>query len=283
MIRAVITDLDRTLLRSDKSVSEDTLRVLRAVKDQGILLMAATARPARAIAEYRALIPFDAVATLNGAVILLPDKTVSLDIPGSAVRDFLSRLDTAVAAFHPSDPAPVFISLETSEGILSNQAYAEWNPTVVPDLLSVPLPDHIYKILLSSETLPLPELLPPLLPPETYYTVADGTLYQVMSHRATKWNGIRRMLESRGILPEDAVFFGDDNDDLESLRLCGTGVAVSNAIPGVLEAADAVTGSNDEDGVAKYLEANLLAGGPAPVFTGGSPRRKEGEKHDSVY
>lgn len=55
-----------------------------------------------------------------------------------------------------------------------------------------------------------------------------------------------------------AVYFGDDNDDIESIRNCGTGVAVSNAVDEVLAAADFITESNDTDGVAQYIEKHLL-------------------------
>ena len=51
----------------------------------------------------------------------------------------------------------------------------------------------------------------------------------------------------------DAVFFGDDNDDIEPIRECGCGVAVSNALDSVKAAADFITESNDEDGVARFL------------------------------
>ena len=74
-----------------------------------------------------------------------------------------------------------------------------------------------------------------------------------MSRSATKWNGIRSMLDAFGIDPEQAVYFGDDNDDIDPIRNCGCGVAVSNALDCVREIADHVTGSNDEDGVAAYL------------------------------
>ena len=67
------------------------------------------------------------------------------------------------------------------------------------------------------------------------------------------------MLDACGISTEDAVYFGDDNDDVESLKQCGTGVAVANAINVVKEAADVVVESNDEDGVAKWIERSLLA------------------------
>ena len=66
------------------------------------------------------------------------------------------------------------------------------------------------------------------------------------------------MLGCFGISPDDAVYFGDDNDDIEPIRNCGLGVAVSNAIPAVLEAADRIADSNDSDGVARFIERNIL-------------------------
>ena len=79
-----------------------------------------------------------------------------------------------------------------------------------------------------------------------------------MSHEATKWNGIKHMLSNFDISPSDAVYFGDDNDDIEPIRNCGLGVAVSNAIPSVLDAADRIIDSSDLDGVAKFIEESIL-------------------------
>ena len=53
--------------------------------------------------------------------------------------------------------------------------------------------------------------------------------------------------------PEQAIYFGDDNDDIEPIRMCGRGVAVSNALAHIRQAADDIADSNDNDGVAKYL------------------------------
>ena len=78
-----------------------------------------------------------------------------------------------------------------------------------------------------------------------------------MSRSATKWNGIRNMLDAFGIGADRAICFGDDNDDLEPIRNCGCGVAVSNALDCVREAADYIAGNNDEDGVAAFLEMLL--------------------------
>ena len=54
------------------------------------------------------------------------------------------------------------------------------------------------------------------------------------------------------------VAFGDDVNDIDMVQRCGIGVAVSNAIDAVKEVADYICDSNDDDGVAKWIELNLL-------------------------
>ena len=51
------------------------------------------------------------------------------------------------------------------------------------------------------------------------------------------------------------IAFGDDFSDMGMLKLCGKGIAMGNAIPQVKEIADDITLTNDEDGVAVYLES----------------------------
>ena len=54
------------------------------------------------------------------------------------------------------------------------------------------------------------------------------------------------------------MVFGDDYADIGMLELCGTGVAMGNAIDEVKERADIVIGSNDEDGIAGFIENEIL-------------------------
>lgn len=248
-MKAIITDLDRTLLRTDKSVSEYTYNILKKCHDRGILLMAATARPERAILSYQDQIGFDAVTTLNGARIVLSHGVIENGIaPASAV----TILKKVIAI------PDLVLSMETGEGIFSNHPIPEWNAKVFQDFPALPTESILYKILLSSKG---KEILPEIesaLTPDTYMTVAEGSLIQIMSAAATKWNGIRAMLDAACIGQEEAIYFGDDNDDIEPIRNCGTGVAVSNAIRDVLEAADHVTESNDRDGVARFIEEYIL-------------------------
>lgn len=88
--------------------------------------------------------------------------------------------------------------------------------------------------------------------------VSENTLIMVMNREATKLNGIRRLAKHYAVNLEEVAAFGDDFNDMEMLCACGVGVAVANAIPEVKAAADEVCGSNEGDGVARWIEERLL-------------------------
>ena len=52
-----------------------------------------------------------------------------------------------------------------------------------------------------------------ILDDKTYYTVSENWLCQIMAVNDTKWNGVREVLETLEIPIENAMYFGDDNDD----------------------------------------------------------------------
>lgn len=248
-MKAIITDLDNTLLRSDKSISEHTIAILKECRKRGILVMTASARPLRFILKYDAQIGFDAITATNGAVISLPQKRQEFGIP----RESGERILSAILRY-----PDVVISIETSNGLYASSDIPPWEPIVYDRFPTLPEDIVLYKILATSEQNGLYQDIGTLLTDNVYHTVAEHELIQIMSLEATKWNGIRRMLSHYHISPNDAVYFGDDNDDIEPIRECGLGVAVSNAIPSVLEAADRVTDSCNADGVAAFIEKNLL-------------------------
>ena len=241
--RAVIVDFDRTLLHTDKTISDFTVQTLRAWQEADVRLFAATARPQRTITDYCRQIAFDAFTTLNGARTVTPDAVFENPIPGDEAEAILAQLCRV--------PGTV-ISAETGSGFYASADIPAWAPIVTDDIQALPRREKIYKVLASHPEIPADEI-PVSLPEDTYSSVAERKLLQVMSCSATKWNGVRKMLEAYGISPAQAVYFGDDNDDMEPIRNCGCGVAVSNALDCVREIADHITGSNDEDGVAVFL------------------------------
>lgn len=248
-MKAIIVDLDRTLLRSDKSVSEHTVEVLRKCREHRILRMVASARPLKAIRAYDELIGFDAITALNGATIALPEGMMEFGIWRESGEKILSD----ILRF-----PDVFLSIETSGGLYSNRDFPLWQPIVYDKFPGLPDDVILYKVLANSKNDQLYEEIESILPDDVYHTISDNELVQIMSTEATKWNGVMHMLSYFGVSPTDAAYFGDDNDDIEPIRKCGLGVAVANAIPSVMEAADRITADSDADGVAKFIEEEII-------------------------
>lgn len=86
----------------------------------------------------------------------------------------------------------------------------------------------------------------------------------------TKWSGVLSIAEQLGIAPESICAVGDDVNDLPMIRGAGIGIAMGNATPDVLAAADRIVAAHDDDGIGEVAEL-LLAGlsQPAP-FPGGN-------------
>ena len=86
-----------------------------------------------------------------------------------------------------------------------------------------------------------------------------GTMCEVLRHDASKWTALARIAELWGVRPGEICAVGDDMNDLPMIRGAGLGVAMGHAGPEILAAADLVTGSDDEDGLAALIEDVLLA------------------------
>lgn len=258
MIKLVITDLDRTLLRSDRSISEYTQDVFRRCKECGLLTALATARSEVAARKYIDLIKPDivisnggALAKLGGTVIyesMLPAQTsnglIQACLGSSGVGEI--TVETAEAYY--------WNSMETSR-------WPDFSHAVFNDF-SVPLDCDTYKITV--------EIFERSFAREMASKFSDCNMLEYsgenwvrFAHRhATKERAIRELLKILQLPPDEVAAFGDDYNDLGMLRQCGHGVAVANAIEDVLKSVKYVAKSNDEDGVAEYIEANFFAVSP---------------------
>jgi Cof subfamily protein (haloacid dehalogenase superfamily) len=79
-------------------------------------------------------------------------------------------------------------------------------------------------------------------------------LLEIMEVSISKANGIRMLLNDFGLLPQEIIAFGDNYNDIDMLAYAGLGVAMGNAPQEIKKAADEITASNDEDGIAKFLK-----------------------------
>ena len=135
-MKAIITDLDRTLLRTDKSVSEYTYDVLKKCHDNGIILMAATARTERRVLNYHNRIGFDAITTLNGARIILPNGIIENGITSTSAESILKKVITL---------PDLVMSIETGNGVFSNVPIPGWDSTVFDGFPALPTKSSIFR------------------------------------------------------------------------------------------------------------------------------------------
>ncbi len=248
-IKTIVTDLDRTLLRSDKTISPYTLSVLRRCREKGIRLAVATARPLRAIREYRELVAFDAMVVSNGARVITGDRITEHGIRLSSAERLLGVLKS-----YPS----LCVTLETGECAYSNKPVPEYETVISDDLVSIAKAEGALKILVHIDSEETMATLKGEMSEDLYASLSFGYLMQIMDRAATKWNGVREILGLLRNTPEETAYFGDDYDDIEPIRRCGVGVAVANGIEEAKAAANVIAESNDNDGAAKWISQVLL-------------------------
>ncbi|GIN74791.1 hypothetical protein J14TS2_52660 [Bacillus sp. J14TS2] len=86
----------------------------------------------------------------------------------------------------------------------------------------------------------------------------ESDLYDINPKDATKLDGIKMIAKYFNILLSEVIAFGDNYNDIKMLQGCGIGVAMSNAIDECKSASKFICSDCDNDGVARWLEENLL-------------------------
>lgn len=260
--RLVATDLDGTLLRRDGTVSPRTRRALHAVEDAGAALLVVTGRPPRW------LTPVVDDARLTGRAVAA-NGALTIDVSTGAV---LARheidVDAAlalVAALRSAVPGVTFAAeFGTDEPPFGHEpGYTHFlREPPPPGLLvadsAVLLRRPAVKLLARTDShdgdglLAVAHEVAGQLPLTLTHSSRDGLL-EVSAAGVDKASALASYAAELGVDASVSVAFGDMPNDLPMLAWAGLGVAVGNAHPQVLAAADVVAPTNDEDGVAAIL------------------------------
>ena len=86
----------------------------------------------------------------------------------------------------------------------------------------------------------------------------DSVRYAFLAKEVSKKNALLRTARKLHISMSEIAGFGDDEGDIEMLSVCGIGVAMGNALESAKKVSDAVTKTNNEDGVAWFIERHIL-------------------------
>jgi hypothetical protein len=261
--RLVATDLDGTLLRSDGTLDQRTLAALGRMEEAGALVVLCTARPARWLAPLAPAAGRHGVAVCaNGGVLFsVHDETVldhfpiASDVAREVVRHL--RADMPEGAW----------AVEQPRAFAREPAYtARWpvpEDSVVGHI-DVLLETPPVKLMIRHPSLTVGELAARARAlvghlVEVTYSSSEDALLEISAAGVSKASGLAKLCAARDISAGQVIAFGDMPNDLPMLAWAGRGIAVANAHPDVLAAADEVTASNDEAGVAQVLERALTA------------------------
>jgi Cof subfamily protein (haloacid dehalogenase superfamily) len=265
--KLIATDLDGTLVRSDDTVAGYTHEVLARVKAAGIRVVGATGRGPRLTDLVRTDIPSADHLVMGGGsrVVDVSDPRYPVvlrdeRLPGEVLADVLARIERAAggtlsvmieAGDEPEsplwgDPDPAWRYPDVVEARVRAECLSG---PVIKGFARHPAHDADALLAVAREAVPA----------DLANVTQSGLGYiEICPPGVDKATGLAVVATALGVDPDDVLVFGDMPNDLPMFAWAGFGrVAVANAHPAVRTAADEITLSNNEDGVAIFLDRML--------------------------
>ncbi|WP_405907703.1 MULTISPECIES: Cof-type HAD-IIB family hydrolase [unclassified Streptomyces] len=265
--RLIATDLDGTLLRDDKSVSERTVAALAAAEQAGIEVFFVTGRPARWMDVVSDHVHGHGLAICgNGAAVV--------DLHGGPgahrfvkIRELAPDVALDVIQLLRATAPGTVVAVERTYGLHLEPAYPSMH--MEPPEIIAPAEKLLAEDALDADQ-PVLKVLAyhPGMDPDDFLTVArlaigdragvtrssPSALLEISGPGVSKASTLALCCAERGISHEEVIAFGDMPNDVEMLTWAGRSYAMGNAHPAVIAAASGRTVANNEDGVAVVIE-----------------------------
>ena len=279
--KLLATDMDGTLLKNNKKISEKNIKALETASNNGIEIVIATGRSYSTLKKYTDLFSFDCyLITNNGAVIRNKVHEVerSVFLEPKATKEIIQVLRNQNVYFHSSDAENIYIQSYRARFLEAKRflQHEYTNPLALykslflkmifdrnlkkidfHKILDQEIPLNTFFIL-SEETRILDEIREQLaLIRGVAVTSSSSNNIEALSDEASKGAALSYIGEKLRIKKNEMIAIGDQLNDLSMIELSGLGVAMANADNKVLEKADWITKSNEEHGVAYVIEQLL--------------------------
>ncbi|KRK40357.1 Cof-type HAD-IIB family hydrolase [Loigolactobacillus bifermentans] len=261
MIKMIALDLDGTLLTSAKTIDALTVRVLQQLNQQGVKIILCTGRALAAIQPYLTQLaltqPDDFASTFNGALVQSVDGQQTLqqiELTKTAMAPIVNFAQTVAWPLDVLDFQQVYHLTE-----LGPSRYQQMNPNLIFDQTTYQaLATQPYsKVVIATDQAKIAQgrqhLTAELM---ANFNIASSRtdLLEFVPKAVTKAAALDTLLAHFGWTRAELMAFGDQANDLSMIESAGIGVAMGNAIPEVKAMANAETVTNDEAGVAKFLQ-----------------------------
>lgn len=255
MCRLLLSDLDGTLLKTDKTISLRTVSELERCRKKGFFIGISTARSEGNAEKFISLIKPDLIISSCGALVRFRGGIIYK--AEFSAKETRAIIDTAL-----------YIGGEKREITVDTEDAHYWNYRLSPKELDKSWGDTVYtdysdfneaslKICVELPDPKYAEIIARSAQDCEYIKFSDGNWYKFSRRAASKENALSAVSDTTGIPLSDIIYFGDDYSDIGTLKICGRGIAMGNAVTEAKNAADETTVSNDCDGVACWLEKNI--------------------------
>lgn len=262
MYKLIAIDMDGTLLKGDKTISEENYSAIQKAKKSGVKIVLATGRPLNGIRKYldhlNLINEDDYAVTYGGAVVqnTKSEKFISRDILELNDWNYLFSLSQKLKVnihvlTETSCITPKYNKYSNQEATMNKIPLIIDNPTNMKENIS------LIKIMFIDEPEILEEVLKNL-PKELYekYTIVRSAPYflEFLNLKANKGLGVETLAKSLNIKQEEIICIGDAGNDTHMVEYAGLGVAMENAFPELKKVADFITLSNENHGVAYVID-----------------------------
>ena len=233
MFKAVISDLDGTLLNASHQLSPLTLSTLRTLNDRGVRIILASGRHMIDMRGIREVLGFDCeLITSNGALVAdAADQTLfQRTLAGELADDLLAHHGRGDFDINVYLKDGWYVQREQPEELVYHKESGF--SYVVTELTQLDR-NAIHKVFFKGATETLRQLERTLDPhrerASLVWTREDS--FEVMADGVNKGAAAKATLARVGLSLEDAVAFGDGMNDLEMLEMVGRGYVMTNAMP----------------------------------------------------
>ena len=267
-ITLIATDLDGTLLNDKKEITSTTHKILKQLKQQGILFGIATGRPVESTLilskEWGLDEDLSFMIGMNGGTIYdirQQEKEEFYLMDGETILEIIEHFKDMNVLFHVMVGNHRYTNLSTPETLEYAELFGEVETEV--DLSSFLIGKKINKLIIylfNPEEMEDVKQRASTFSSELYTSFQTAPrLYEYVHPSINKGFGIEKVCEHFGVRLENVAAFGDAQNDKEMLQIVGMGVAMKNASDEIKEISDFVTEfTNEEDGIARFIEQYIM-------------------------
>lgn len=271
--KMVAVDMDGTLLKDNKEVSEVNKEAIRKACEAGVKVVVCTGRIFTSAKAYAKIVGSEApIIASNGAYIRDKDKENAV-YEKNLDKEILLKI---VKLAKENDFFPHIYTtntIYTEKLIFSSKNYATWNESLsekdrviieivenLEEYIHESKHNYIKAVVMCDDIEKLKWLRNEILK-ETEVAIMSSVPnnIEITAFGTSKGEGVKILADFYGIKREEVICIGDNENDISMIEYAGLGVAMENSPEDVKNVAKYITDTNENDGVAKVIEKFILS------------------------